>query len=852
MIYVILVIILSTFAGFLVTCFLNTESIIERVTYGFVIGIGLFTWFTYLFSLFFGLGTVSILFSILLVSTIGIVIFICSHGWFKQIVCSECLALKNRFQDNRYSYIVHLVVFTFFSFVFCRLFYRTIIWHDGDMFIGLPNNYGDLPLHLSYITSFVWGDNIPPQDPIFAGERLAYPILADFLSAIFLKLGLDFRDMVFVPGYLLTMAFFGTLYYFVYRLTRKRVAALTGVFIFFFAGGFGFYYFFQDLNGTQIGLNHFLSNIPRDYTKINDLNYHWITPLTCLNVPQRALLFGFPVTMMIFSVLYTGIESMIVTAANNCTANRKASLRLRLFSLRSIEYSTSIKNCSEWSQFVFAGVLAGTLPFFHTHSFMAMLMVTIPLGILFWDWRKWFLFFFPAFILSLPQILYFSGQVKDGFFQIHFGWLAGKENFLWFWLKNTGLFWPVYLGSLLFIIFFWKKSAVVASRTANKHTTKTLTDAYRSFAVPLFVYFSALFLLLFLFSNIFLFAPSKWDNIKLLIYWFLGSIPIASVGLACLYECKRYKIATRIAFFIIMVVLMLAGGIDLFKYTIMPVHRIRVFSRDEVHLSKQMISFTAPDSLFLAAPTFNHPVYLSGRKTLLGYLGHIWSHGYKGYSKRERDIKEMLKGGSGTHELIKMYGLDYATIGPHEKHIGVNKRFFDKNYECIISTESYHVYDLNKRVRSDIIQKMEKDLISKGYGLRADYFQNINWSGKPIIAETQLDISFNWLNENQKPLSSPFSALWQGFLNIEVTGKYTFKLVSDDGSWLFIDGKKIIDNGGSHAARAVSGGVFLDKGVHEIVIKYFDGGGGAVMELMWTLPGGEETMIPVERLKVTK
>ena len=108
------------------------------------------------------------------------------------------------------------------------------------MYIGLPNNYGDLPLHLAYITSFVWGNNIPPQDPSFAGEKLVYPFLSDFLSAIFLKLGLDFRDILFIPGLLLTVAFYSIFYYFAYRLTKRRFAAIISAFIFFLPEGLAF------------------------------------------------------------------------------------------------------------------------------------------------------------------------------------------------------------------------------------------------------------------------------------------------------------------------------------------------------------------------------------------------------------------------------------------------------------------------------------------------------------------------------------------------------------------------------------------------------------------------------------
>jgi hypothetical protein len=79
---------------------------------------------------------------------------------------------------------------------------------------------------------------------------------------------------------------------------------------------------------------------------------------------------------------------------------------------------------------------------------------------------------------------------------------------------------------------------------------------------------------------------------------------------------------------------------------------------------------------------------------------------------------------------------------------------------------------------------------------------------------------------------------------------YTFKLTSDDGSWLYIDDMLVIDNGGIHAIKSVTGAVTLEKGTHKIMIKYFDGGGGAVFNLSWIPPGGGEKEIPGERLKV--
>src|SRR3990167_6240748 len=657
-----------------------------------------------------------------------------------------------------------------------------------DYILVWQNNNGDLPLHLAYIQSFDLGVNVPPQDPSFAGEKLCYPFLSDFLSAIFLKLGLDFKDIFFIPGFLLTVSFYCILYYFTYRLTKRRLAAIISPFIFFFTGGFGFYYFFQDLANTSGSLWSFLMNLPRDYTKIEPLNYRWITPLSCLNVPQRPFLFGFPINMLIFLLLYTGIEH---------------------------------KN---WREFLFAGILAGSLPLFHTHSFLAMLMVTIPLGLVFWDWRRWFLFFMPAFVLSLPQVLYLSEHVGDGgFFKPYFGWMAGKENYFWFWLKNTSLFWPVVIGGF----------AVVFVRVNSR--------------LPLQLGFYSLpFLILFLLPNLVLFAPWNWDNIKILIYWFLGVTPIAACAMTYLYENRRCKITARVGFFIIMVSLTVSGAIDIFKYAIAPVNGSKEFSIEEIELAKRISIETPADAVFLNAPVHNHLVFLSGRKAFMGYPGHIRSHGYKGGQMRENDIKRMLRGKPDAFQLIDKYKPDYVIVGPHERRIGVNKKYFDNNYSCIITTKYYNVYDLNKK-KQPLPVGSERSLDNK-YGLNVYYFNNLNWEGEPVYEEVDSDIEFNYSSEGEKPISSPFSAIWEGFIDVDITGVYSFQLVSDDGSWLYIDDKLVIDNGGYHARKSANNKILLNKCKHRMKIKYFDGGGGAILGLLWTPPGGVEEKIPVTNL----
>ncbi|MCX6243510.1 MAG: alpha-L-fucosidase [Bacteroidetes bacterium] len=64
-----------------------------------------------------------------------------------------------------------------------------------------------------------------------------------------------------------------------------------------------------------------------------------------------------------------------------------------------------------------------------------------------------------------------------------------------------------------------------------------------------------------------------------------------------------------------------------------------------------------------------------------------------------------------------------------------------------------------------------------------------------------------------------------GFVNIPATGMYAFYTESDDGSTLWIDGKKLVDNDGLHGAVEVEAVVALKKGFHSIRVDYFNKSG---------------------------
>jgi len=133
-------------------------------------------------------------------------------------------------------------------------------------------------------------------------------------------------------------------------------------------------------------------------------------------------------------------------------------------------------------------------------------------------------------------------------------------------------------------------------------------------------------------------------------------------------------------------------------------------------------------------------------------------------------------------------------------------------------------------------------------GLLARYFRKISPVGKPDQEKVESEIDFRYDSEEEKPMKSPFSILWEGIIEIPRDGLYVFATESDDGSWVFIDDKLVVDNGGTHAIQYKSDTIRLTRGFHRIRVKYFDSAWGAIMKLLWTPPEGPEGPIPPELL----
>src|SRR5206468_12901061 len=142
-----------------------------------------------------------------------------------------------------------------------------------------------------------------------------------------------------------------------WRFVAGRAAAAIAVFMFLLSGGLGFVYLLGDVQrsgGTA------LAHLVREYTLNRDVNLQWLNPVLAYLVPQRSTLFGFSLALILLVVLWIAVRERLA-----------------------------------WRPFLFAGLVAATLPVFHVHAWGTA--VALPAFWALFNRRpQWIAFFAPA------------------------------------------------------------------------------------------------------------------------------------------------------------------------------------------------------------------------------------------------------------------------------------------------------------------------------------------------------------------------------------------------------------------------------------------------------------------------
>jgi len=359
----------------------------------FIIGSTFLTWLIFWLSFIFQSINLQIIFwPSLVLGSISLILNLKRISRFNLFVTRENILIS----------IFYLIFIFFFTYIGLNF----LSGENGNLVASWITIWGDWALHLANTTSFSFGNNFPPHLPIFTSHIFSYPFLSDFMSAIFVVIGVPLNYSLSIPTTIFISLSFILISCLSFEIFKNRKIAIISPILFFFNGGLGFIYYFQN------------SIAVKEMTKIPQYGIWWISILTSQLIPQRGFTIAFPLGLICLSRLWRIYSG----------DNSKKSL-------------------------IYIGFLISLLPLFHMHTFLTLLFISIFVI----DWRRisnWVWFLFPIILFTIFPIIYFySGQSFQNFVHWQIGWMT-QENILLFWIKNFGV---MLILPIVAIIFLPKK-----------------------------------------------------------------------------------------------------------------------------------------------------------------------------------------------------------------------------------------------------------------------------------------------------------------------------------------------------------------------------------------------------------
>jgi len=311
-----------------------------------------------------------------------------------------------------------------------------------------------------------------------------------------------------------------------------------------------------------------------------------------------------------------------------------------------------------------AGVLAGLLPLFHTHSYIAVGLLSVFLFLL-RPRLVWLAFWSPALLLAAPHLFELALRAAGGgVVRLQPGWMgADAPSFAVYLLRNFG-------APLLLALPAW----LAAPR------------AWKTFYLA--------FALLLAFALTVVVSPNVFDNGKLTYYWHALNCALVARWLVSLVRAQRLRLlAAPLA--VLLALLSVLTGLAALQAESRA--SARLFTDADLEAARVVRELTTPHALFLTAPDFNHPVLaLAGRPVLRGPTAWLWGHGFE-FRAREADVRRIYAGAPDAFDLLRFYGVDYVYLGGAERDgLRANVRFFDANFSSVYRGAGVTVYDARR------------------------------------------------------------------------------------------------------------------------------------------------------------
>lgn len=319
----------------------SNDKLLKRVFFGLVIGLAMLIWLPVLFAFLFGkFNLTAQLLALLVCFILGLCSFILTERKLK----SGELKLNKSKQDLK-PFLFTVIPLIIIGWVL-HINHTIVSASDGSLHVG-QCTFGDLCMHLSFISSISAQQTFPPDYSLLPGTALGYPFLCDSVSSTFYTLGSSLSFATLLPALYAYLVVVLGVYFFFDQWFKKSSVTVLATYMFFIGGGLGFAYIFN--NKTLLaaeGIDRWQEMLTGFYkapTNIPDEGLRWVNSIADMLVPQRATLFGWALLFPCLQLLY------------------RAAME------------------KEYKLFIPLGILAGCLPLVHTHSFLALALISILL-----------------------------------------------------------------------------------------------------------------------------------------------------------------------------------------------------------------------------------------------------------------------------------------------------------------------------------------------------------------------------------------------------------------------------------------------------------------------------------------
>lgn len=687
------------FISFLV---LKEEDKAVRILLGSVFGSVLLQWMPVVFSFGLGFNRVSHVAALIMAIVLTVAF---SYFWKKKMGKAGMQRQKAQnfsgsvWQRAWKEYAYFLVVLPLFLFFLVVLFTHTIPFaEDGSIHTGQAT-FGDMNMHLSFITSIAKQGIFPPEYSLLPGTKLSYPFLCDTVSSSLYLWGSSLRTAYIFPMlFAVCQVLFGVLC-FAKEVLKNRTKAVLAWLFFFLNGGFGFYYFIKGASKDFTVFTRMFTEFYQTPTNYLDGNIRWTNVIVDMLLPQRATLFGWAVLIPALIVLYQAIFK------------------------------------EKRGYFVVAAILGGCLPMIHTHSFLAMAFVCAMWLIysvrteLNKEWKSkeskielWVLFGFfllmcsldlvrkgtevpetvyfaialagifaigvicivftvrglkneksrelvldwgillgIVLLLALPQLFIWTFQQAQGeqFVRGYFNWANLDDTYLGFYVKNIGIVWILSIVALVF------------TRSRN----------YFLVSPSFFIWFVA---------ELIVFQPNVYDNNKIL---YIGYLFLCFLSADYLVEIAAKFKNTAVKGIIYAVVLFFSSISALLTMGREVVSDYQLYGKDEVAVCRYIEKNTEADDVILTDTRHNNGVAsLTGRNIVCGAGTFLYYHGLS-YQQQEQDVMTMYQNPADI-TLFDKYDVSYVYIGSSERsNYGISSEdAFLQNFEMAYQSGDVILY----------------------------------------------------------------------------------------------------------------------------------------------------------------